>query len=150
MPRPSHAAAALAAFLLAAQPCAAADDLRDRDGPGARRTAPFLGVGVSVPLSRSAKVRPSARFQLTPARPAGGGFRPGGAAPGLELGLAKGGKPAFYLGGRPAQDIGRQLNMGGKTGTILIVAGGVLLLVLLAAAVAGAQPTAGPPEGAFD
>jgi hypothetical protein len=148
MPKPSHAAAALAVLLLAAQPCAAADDLRD-NAPGMRRTAPFAGVSLSLPLSASGKATPSARLQLTPARAAGGTFgRP--AAPGLELGLAKTGKPALYMGGRPTADLGRRLNMGGKTGTVLIVVGGVVLLVLIAAAVAGAQPTPGPDEDAFD
>jgi hypothetical protein len=149
MPRPSHAAAALAVLLLAAQPCAAADDLRDTHTAGARRTAPFAGIGLSLPLAGSGKAKPSARLQFTAARPAGGTFgRP--AAAGLELGLARAGKPALYLGGRPAEDIGRRLNVGGSTGTVLIVVGGLVVLVLIAAAVAGAQPTPGPREGAFD
>lgn len=149
MPKPGHAAAALAALLLAAQPCVAADDL---GGTGAAqpRTAPFVGIGLSLPLSGGANASPSARLQFTPARMAGGNFARAGAAPGLELGLAKTGKPAFYIGGRPTADLGRRLNMGGKTGTALIVVGGIVVLVLIAAAVAGAQPTAGPPEGAFD
>ena len=149
MPSPSQAAAALAVLLLAAQPCAAAGDLRD-NAPGLRRTAPFVGVGLSLPLSRTARAGPSARLQFTPARPAGGTFARPAAAPGLELGLADTGKPALYLGGRPTADLGRRLNMGGKTGTVLIVVGGLVLLVLLAAAVADAQPKPGPDEGTFD
>ena len=149
MPKTSHAAAALAVLLLAAQPCAAADDLRD-EAPGMRRTAPFAGVGLSLPLSGPARAKPSARLQFIPARPAGGNFASPAAAPGLELGLARTGKPALYLGGRPTAELGRRLNLGGKTGTVLIVVGGLVLLVLVAAAVADAQPTAGPDEGAFD
>lgn len=149
MPKPSHAAAAFALLLLAAQPCAAADDLRD-GAPGIRRTAPFAGVSLSLPLSGSARAAPSARLQFTPARAAGGALGRPAAAPGLELGLAPTGKPALYLGGRPTADLGRRLNLGGKTETALIVVGGLVLLVLLAAAVADAQPTAGPDEGTFD
>lgn len=149
MPKPSHAAAALAVLLLAAQPCAAAEDLRGT-GAAQPRTAPFVGLGLGLPLSGGKKAGPSARLQFTPARIAGGNFARAGAAPGLELGLARTGKPAFYIGGRPTADIGRRLNMGGKTGTALIVVGGLVVLVLIAAAVAGGQPTAGPPEGAFD
>lgn len=149
MTKPSHAAAALAALLLAAQPCAAADDLRD-SGSAQRRSAPFAGVGFSLPLGGPGKASPSARLQFTAARPAGGTFARAGAAPGLELGLAKAGKPALYMGGRSTADLGRRLNMGGKTGTVLIVAGGVVLLLLLANAVADAQPTPGPDDDAFD
>lgn len=149
MPKSSHAAAALAVLLLAAQPCAAAEDLRDT-GSAHRRTAPFAGIGLSLPLSGPARARPSARLQFSAARPAGGGVARPGSAAGLELGLGKAGKPAFYIGGRPAGDLGRRLNLGGSKGTVLIVVGGVVLLVLIAAAVAGAQPTAGPDEDAFD
>jgi hypothetical protein len=39
---------------------------------------------------------------------------------------------------------------GPSTTTIIVVGGVVLLVVLLAAAVAGATPTPGPREGAFD
>jgi hypothetical protein len=148
MPRPSHAAAALAALLFAAHPCAAADDLRDASAAG-RRPSPFAGISFSLPLNGSGKVRPSARLQFAPARPAGGTFPRSGAA-GLELGLAKAGKPALYIGGRPTAEIGERLHLGGSKGTILIVGGGLVLLVLVAAAVADATPTAGPPEGAFD
>lgn len=149
MPKPSHAAAALAVLLLAAQPCAAADDFRGTNA-AQPRTAPFVGIGLSLSLSGSARARPSARLQFTAARPAGGNFARAGAAPGIELGLAKTGKPAFYIGGRPTADLGRRLNLGGSKGTILIVVGGIVVLVLIAAAVADAQPTPGPPEGAFD
>lgn len=149
MPKPSHAAAALAVLLLAAQPCAAADDLREQ-APGLRRSAPFAGVGLSLPLSGARKAKPSARLQFTPARPAGGTFGRPAAAAGLELGLAGTGKPALYLNGRPTADLGRRLNLGGKSETVLIVVGGLVLLVLVAAAFAGAQPTAGPNEGTFD
>ena len=149
MSRLKHAAAAFAVLLLAAQPCAAADVLRDTD-PGQRRTAPFAGLGLSLPLNGPARAKPSARLQFTAARPAGGSFARAGAAPGLELGLAQSGKPALYLGGRPTADLGRRLNLGGSKGTILIVVGGIVVLVLIAAAVAGAQPTPGPHEGAFD
>ncbi|HLL30889.1 MAG TPA: hypothetical protein VK403_07830, partial [Allosphingosinicella sp.] len=73
MTKPSHAAAALAVLLLAAQPCAAADDLRDAQAAQGR-TAPFAGVGLSLPLSGTARASPSARLQFTPARPAGATF----------------------------------------------------------------------------
>ncbi|HEX8482017.1 MAG TPA: hypothetical protein VF650_08960 [Allosphingosinicella sp.] len=149
MPKPSHAAAALAVLLLAAQPCAAADDLRDTSA-AQRRTAPFAGVGLSLPLGGPAKASPSARLQFTAARPAGGTFARAGAAPGLELGLAQAGKPTLYIGGRSTAELDRRLNLGGSKGTILVVAGAVVLLVLLAAAVADAQPTPGPDEDAFD
>ncbi|HEX8624691.1 MAG TPA: hypothetical protein VF782_06390 [Allosphingosinicella sp.] len=149
MSRPKYGAAAFALLFLAAQPCAAADDLRDSN-PIQRRTAPFAGIGLSLPLSGPARAKPSARLQFTAARPAGGTFGRGGAAPGIELGLAKTGKPAFYIGGRPTADLGRRLDLGGSKGTILIVVGAIVVLVLIAAAVADAQPTAGPPDGAFD
>ena len=57
---------------------------------------------------------------------------------------------AWHRSFRPTAELGRSLNLGGKTGTVLIVVGGLVLLVLVAAAVADAQPTAGPDEGAFD
>lgn len=147
--RPSHASAALAVLLLAAQPCAAADDLRD-SAAAAGRTAPFVGIGLSLRLRASGKAVPSARLQFSAGRPAGGALPRAGAAPGLELGLAEAGKPALYIGGRPTADLGRRLNLGGSKGTVLIVVGGIVLLVLVAAAVAGAQPTPGPHKGDFD
>lgn len=151
MPRSSHAAAALAALLLAAQPCAAADDFRDSSATP-RRTAAFAGAGLTIPLGASGKARPEARLQLSPARLAGSGYGQSRGARGLELGLGPAGKPALYLGGRPTAEIGRRLQLGGGKGTttLLIVGAVVVGVVLVAAAVAGAQPTPGPPDGAFD
>ncbi|HEX8379929.1 MAG TPA: hypothetical protein VF619_05205 [Allosphingosinicella sp.] len=149
MPKPSHAAAALAVMLLAAQPCLAADDLRDTSSTQ-RRSAPFAGAGLSLPIGGPAKARPSARLQFTAARPAGGAFGRSGAAPGLELGLAGAGKPMLYIGGRSTADLGRRMNLSGSRSTVLIVVGGLVVLVLIAAAVADAQPTPGPDEDAFD
>jgi hypothetical protein len=149
MPKPNQALAALAVLLLAAQPCAAADDMRDASALQ-RRTAPFAGMSFSLPLSGPRKGSPSARLQFSAARPAGGTFAPAGGAAGLELGLAEAGKPEIYISGRSTAQLGRRLNLGGSKGTILVVVGGVVLLVLLAAAVADAQPTPGPDEDAFD
>jgi hypothetical protein len=48
-----------------------------------------------------------------------------------------------------SETIDQPKRKGIRTGTLLIV-GGVILAVALLAAVAGAMPTAGPREGAFD
>jgi hypothetical protein len=149
MPKPSHAAASLAALFLAAQPCAAADDFAPASARP-QRTSAFLGAAVSLPLGPVAKARASARLQFNPLRAAGDPLAQGRRSPGLELGLGKSGKPALHIAGQPAPELGRRMNLGGTKGTVLIVVGGVVLLVLLAAAVAHAQPTPGPHKGTFD
>ncbi len=148
--RSSAAAAAL--LLLSAQPCLAADDFRST-GAVDRRSGAFAGMTVRLPVGQQ-EAKPIARLQLTTvhqsydreSRLSGRSVRPAG----LELGLSGAAKPTFYVGGRSAADIEKKLHMKGSNTTLLIVGGVVVLAVLVLASVADAQPTAGPPEGAFD
>jgi hypothetical protein len=151
MLRISHLAAAATATLVALQPCAAADDLRGAAAAPQARPAAFAGVGIRLPLGRAGTGKPTARLQLAPAyRAASAGTGQRGPA-GLELGLGRAGKPAFYIGGRPAAvPAGQRQSLGGSKTTTFVVIGGVVLLVLVLAAVASAAPTPGPQKGAFD
>jgi hypothetical protein len=146
-----RSAAAFAAALAAAvQPCLAADDIRIA-GFTEQRMAAFAGATLRVPLGTERAHRPSLRLQLAPSYqqrdPASGAVR--SLRPeGVELGLAAG-RPSFFVAGQRPSGIERRMNLG-STETTLLVVGGVAVAVLILAAVAGAQPTAGPPEGAFD
>ena len=141
-----YAAAAMAAGMLAAQPCAAAEDLRDQSGQE-RQASAFGGVSVRVPLGRTAGAKPSARLRLTTGYSvrdrltgASRSFR----GHGLELGAGTAGKPTLYLGGQNSAEMKTKLGIGGKTTTILVVGGVVLLLLIVLAA------TQVPPQPDFD
>ena len=152
MGRVLNALAAGAVAAMAAQPCLAADDMRDA-GAGERRSSAFAGLSVKVPVGRSGGSRETtARLQISTVhetRDARSGsvrsFRPAG----LELGLGAKGKAALYLNGQETKAIERKLGIGGST-TTLIVIGGIVVLVLIVAAAASAVPQPGPREGAFD
>jgi hypothetical protein len=148
--RAIHFVGAAAALMLSAQPCLAADDFA-APGSTERRIGGFAGVSLRLPMNGRHSERASARLQLTTTQ----SYRQSGMqlrtsyAPGLELGRSSLGQPAFFMGGQPIAAREQRVHMGGTTTTLLII-GGVVLAVLVLAAVAGAQPTAGPPEGAFD
>jgi hypothetical protein len=144
------AAAFAAALAVAAQPCLAADDIRNI-GFTEQRMAAFAGATLRVPLGTERAPRPSLRLQLTPSYqlrdPASGAVR--SLRPeGVELGLAAG-RPSFFVAGQPARGIERRMNVGGSTGTTLLIVGGVVVAVVLVAALS-IPPGAGPPEGAFE
>lgn len=119
--------------MLCAAPCMAAEDFRTF-GSGERRSAAFAGANVRLELGRKIAA-PTARLQLTMThsyedrRSAAPARRFGGR--GLELGLAQGKQPAFFLNGRDFASTQRRLGLNGTTKPLLIVAG-----VLIAAAVA--------------
>lgn len=141
---------ACAAGFLALQPCLAAEPFGG-EGGGQRQSSAFAGLTVRVPLGRSGATGPSARLQLTTIherRDSRGGILSSQRAEGVELGLDRRGRAAYYVGGEDVRKIDERLNAKGKT--TWIVVGGVLLLVVVLAAVASAMPTAGPPKGAFD
>ena len=143
-------AALAAAAMLLAQPCLAASAF-DRGGAGERRSGAFVGLSARLPLGTARPARPSLRLRLAGAdapRSAIGADAPGRGAPGLEIGLGRSGSPVYFIGGQELRqaESARQA----KSSTTWLIVGGVAVLVLVLAAVASAQPTAGPPEGAFD
>lgn len=142
--------AAGAAAMLGAQPCLAADDLRDRDMTE-RRSGAFAGLSLNFPLGGAAGQKASARLQLSPvhqltsAQGVTAGARGG---EGLALGFDSGGELSYRVGGREVSKVGERLNAKGSTKWIVI--GGVIVLgVIILAAFAGAQPTPGPHDDAF-
>jgi hypothetical protein len=145
-------AAALAAAAMMAQPCLAADDFRD-SGPSEVRMGAFAGVGVRLPLDRTAQSRrPTARLQFTSireVREANGGTRTW-RAEGVQIGADRRGRPALTIAGRNPFDERERLGVGGSTTTALVVVGGLVLVVFVLASVADAMPKPGPDEGAFD
>jgi hypothetical protein len=152
MPVMKYAAAIAAASLLAAQPCAAADDYRDRRAPESRSGA-FAGLSLRMPLGDGGGARrPTARFQLTTmtsSRDTSGAVTRS-VARGVELGADREGRAAFSIGGRDLRGMDDRLGFGGSTTTTLVIVGGVVLVVFVLASVAAATPRPGPSKGAFD
>jgi hypothetical protein len=151
--RVKSCAAGLAAAMLIAQPCLAAEDFRDR-GPTQARTGAFAGISFRVPLDRNvdASRRPTARLQFTSireVRDANGATRTW-RAEGVQIGAGRDGRPALTIAGRNPLDARERLGVGGSTTTALIVVGGLVLVVFVLASVADAMPKPGPQEGAFD
>ena len=135
-------AAAAAALLTTAQPCLAAE----------RQSSAFAGLTVRLPFGGAAESKASARLRVTSFhdyRDVRGATVSSHRPAGVELGLTRLGKPAVYVGGQRLAETDPRLHGKGKT-TWLIVGGVVVVAVVVLAAVASAQPTAGPPEGAFD
>jgi hypothetical protein len=133
----------LAAGVLAAQPCAAAEDYPEA-GARERRASAFGGLNLRVPIGGTDAGKPSARLQLAAAstvRDMRSGSTSTARAHGLEFGTDAEGRTAFYMGGQNTAEMKTKLGVGGSTTTI-IVAGGVLLLllVLLAASQVPPQP----------
>ena len=132
-------AAATALFMLSAQPCLAAQDLRELGG-GERRTGTFAGMNVRMALGGRAASKPTARLQLGMThsyRNQQSGMHPQTTrVASLEFGASRSGKPSLFLGGQEVGDAQKKLGIGGSTGTALLVVGGVAVvaLVLLAAA----------------
>jgi hypothetical protein len=131
-----------------AQPCLAAD--LHEPGGAERRNGAFAGLSLRLPFG--GRTAPSARLQLAPVhevRDVRGVTGRGFGSAGFELGLGPRGAPAYFVGGREIRRTDERLAAGGSTTTWLIVGGVLVVVVLVAAAVANAQPTAGPPKGAF-
>jgi hypothetical protein len=131
-----HITALLAASLIAVQPCAAAEDFR-AFSPTHRQTSAFAGLNVRLPLDSGNRVKPTARLQLTAAHSAidaRTGAMQTLKAQGLEFGSGLKGKPALYLNGQDTAEMKQKMQLGGSTGTILLVAGGVLLVLVVVAA----------------
>lgn len=149
----SKAIAACAALALVAQPAMAAEDI-GAVSAGERHSAAFAGLNLRLPLGRAgAGEKPSARFQLSMTheyRDASGATLRRHQSRGLELGLGSKATPAYFVGGRKLGGEDARLRMSGGKTTWLIVGGVVVLAVVILAAVASAQPTPGPPPGAFD
>jgi hypothetical protein len=93
-------------------------------------------MNVRLPLDSSTRAKPSARLQLTAAYSAIDA-RTGAIqtlkGQGLELGAGAKGKPAFYLNGRNTAEMKQKLELGGSTGTILLVAGAALVVLVVVA-----------------
>ena len=147
---PSRYATAAAMAVLCAQPCLAADDMRST-GAGERRSGAFAGMAVRLPMGTRHREAPTARLQLTTFhdyRDSSGAtvrsYRPRG----VELGFERG-RATYLVGGQDVLDIEKKLHAKGSTTTWLLVGGALVLTLLVLNAVADAQPTAGPREGAF-
>jgi hypothetical protein len=131
------APAFLAAAVLTAQPCLAAEDFREA-ASGPRRGSAFAGASLRIPLGAARPAAPAARLQLGLRHDAGGG-RPAA----FELGLTGLGKPAFYVGGREVAETRRRLGIGRDTGWLvpaLIIGAVVVGVVLLTDPDSDAQP----------
>jgi hypothetical protein len=142
--------AAAAAAMLLAQPALAADDMRFVEA-GTPRSSAFAGLSVSLPLDARTARGPTARLQLTAshaAYDARGATLRSNRGQGLELGLDRLGRPELFAGGVNLAQEQKRLGASGSTKWI-IIGGVVVAVVVLAAAFASAQPTAGPPPGAF-
>ena len=152
MPMMRHALAIAAAATMTAQPCFAAEDVRDSRGSQAR-TGAFAGISLRVPLAGgAASRRPTARLQLTSirqVRDANGATRTS-RAEGVQIGAGRRGRPALTIAGRNPFAERERLGVGGSTTTALVVVGGLVLVVFVLASVADAMPKPGPDEDAFD
>jgi hypothetical protein len=136
----------MAAGILAAQPCAAAEDYRDL-GMRERRASAFAGVNLRLPLGGAKAAKPSARLQLSAAttvRDMRSGSMTTTRAHGFEIGTGAGGKPALYMGGQSRAEMKTKLGIGGTTTTVIVVGGVVLVLLVLFAA------SRIPPQPDFD
>jgi hypothetical protein len=134
------AGAFLAAAMLVAQPCLAAEDIRDA-GWDPRRSAAFAGASLRIPLGSAGAAAPAARLQLG-LRHDVGDSRPAA----FELGVTRLGKPAFYVGGREVGETRRRLGLTGGTGGLepaLIIGAVVVGVVLLT----GEDETDAAPAG---
>ena len=146
-------AAGAAAAMLLVQPGFAANLQRSDVIMGERNSAAFVGLRARLPLGGGRPEHPSLRLQLTSFHDytdAAGTRVRSHRAPGLELGLNVTGKPIYFVGGTELRTPQERLHASGSTKTWLIAGGVVVGLVLVLAAVASAQPTPGPPDGAFD
>jgi len=137
----SRIAAALAALVMAAGPCAA--QMQDAGETGAFRGGASVGAYFRLPLTSQAGQPARAQIGLLVSAVRDHRDYRSPAAPvhqidALDLRLTGGtSRPTLLIAGRPAADLGQQrLNL--STGaTVAVVAGGAVLLLLLAAVAAG-------------
>ena len=140
----SYLAGGLAGIALAARPCLAAEDMiSDRNGLEVRRDS-FAGLNVSMAFGGAKPRQATARLQLTSVTKVWGPYSSGSVQThrprGLELGFDKAAAPVFYVGGQDTATLEQKLGVRGRTGTVLLIVGGVALIVLL---VVAAKETAG-------
>ncbi len=119
-------AAAAALLMFGGQPCLGADDMRGF-GNIETRSGAFAGASLKMPLGSLKAALPSARLQLgmrhmqqdsagrLPSRARQIGL--------LEIGGAKGGKPALFVGGQDVAQVEKRHGLVGTTGTLLLLAG---------------------------
>ena len=126
--------AALAASMLIAQPCLAAEDLRDQSELR-YRSSPYAGATFRVSLEGARKAGSSLRLQAGIRRIGEGRGAAASAHPlqlsAVELGASADGMPVVYLAGQEARDLRQRLGVRGSTGKTLLIVGGVLVLVVL-------------------
>jgi hypothetical protein len=146
MVRIGSAGAIVAMGMLAAQPCAAAEDVRD-SGMRERHASAFGGFSLRVPLGGAQAGKPSARLQFAAAsttRDPRSGSTSTRRADGLEIVAGQGGKPARHLSGQSTAQMKAKLGVS-KSTTTIIIAGGVVLLLLIVLAASQV-----PPQPDFD
>jgi hypothetical protein len=142
---------ALAALMLAASPCLAADDIRDA-GSGGLAVGAFAGGSVRLPFGGRDAGKPSPRLQLTTIHYQAdrqSSFVRGHRSAGLELGVADGRKPALFMMGQDVSQMKRRLGFGGGS-TALYIIGGVAISVAAAVLLldgdgSNAEPQPAPP-----
>ena len=126
----------LASAMLVAQPCLAAEDLRDA-GSGQRRSSAFAGASLRIPLGAARPAAPAARLQLgwrhDPRDSRGGSLARQSHPATFELGVTRLGKPAFYVGGRELAETRRRLGISNDTGWVVpaLIIGAVVVGVVL-------------------
>lgn len=136
MPPRRLATPLLAAAMLVAQPCLAAEDLRDA-GSGQRTSSAFAGASLRIPLGSARPAAPAARLQLGlrhDVRDSRGGSLGRDSRSALfELGATRLGKPAFYVGGCEVTEAKRRLGVSGNKGWLVpaLIIGAVVVGVVL-------------------
>lgn len=126
--------AALAASMLIAQPCFAAEDIRDRTNLQ-YRPSPYAGATLRLNFGGAGKVTSRVRLQAGMTRSQGGGATTGAVhgppVAAFEVGASPNRKPAFYIGGQEVRDVEQRLGVRGSTGKTLLIVGGVLVVVVI-------------------
>lgn len=122
-------------------PCLAADDFRAPTNLE-RHSSTFAGATIRLNVGQRGKLKTTARLQLGAVHELRGS---GGYSPmlrrqhsGLELGLGRGAKPEFFIGGRSTKALPERLSLGGPSGStvgivfaVALVAVGLLVITNL-------------------
>ena len=128
------ATAALAAAMLIAQPCMAAEEIRDLFRLQSR-PAPYAGATFRLNFGGARKATPSLRLHagMVRSQEDRGTMSSTNSlqVSALEVGVSREGLPIFYVAGQDARNLEQRLGIKGSTGKTLLIVGGVLVLVVV-------------------
>lgn len=132
--------AAVAATVIATQPCLAADDFREASRLE-RRSGAFAGATLRVLMGDSPRTAPAAHFGLGVSQFHEWTGSTGAAkrvqTPGVEVRLSSTGKPVLMVGGQNTASMKQRLGLASSTGTILLVVGGIAAAALAVTLLSG-------------